>query len=65
MTRPAPNPVHGDISLLRSPINLSKFPHPDRFHHAGPVAGQHNHEILTEFGYDVDSITELEQSGAI
>jgi len=65
MTRPAPNPVHGDVSLLRSPINLSKFPHPDRFHHAGPVAGQHNHEILTEFGYDADSITELEQSGAI
>ena len=65
MTRPAPNPVHGDIDLLRSPINLSKFPHPDRFHHAGPTAGQHNHEILSELGYDADAIEQLEQSGAI
>ena len=65
MTRPAPNPVHGDIDLLRTPINLSKFPHPQRFHHAGPTAGQHNHEILSEFGYDADTIEQLEQSGAI
>lgn len=65
MTRPAPNPVHGDIDLLRSPINLSAFPHPERFHHAAPTAGQHNHEILNEFGYDTAAIERLEQAGAI
>jgi crotonobetainyl-CoA:carnitine CoA-transferase CaiB-like acyl-CoA transferase len=65
MTRPAPNPVHGDIDLLRSPINLSAFPHPERFHHAGPTAGQHNREILSEFGYDTAAIQRLEQTGAI
>ena len=51
--------------LMGTPINLSKFPHPQRFHHAGPTAGQHNHEILSEFGYDADTIEQLEQSGAI
>jgi len=65
MTRPAPNPVLGDIELLRSPINFSDFPHPERFHHAGPTAGQHNHEILAEFGYDAAAIERLEQLGAI
>ncbi len=65
MTRPAPDSVHGDIDLLRSPINLSAFPHPDRFHHAGPEPGEHNHEILREFGYDDAAIADLEQRRAI
>jgi crotonobetainyl-CoA:carnitine CoA-transferase CaiB-like acyl-CoA transferase len=51
--------------LLRSPINLSAFPHPERFHHPGPTAGEHNHEILTEFGYDGAAIEALENTGAI
>jgi crotonobetainyl-CoA:carnitine CoA-transferase CaiB-like acyl-CoA transferase len=65
MTRPASNPRTGDIDLLRSPINFSLFPHPERFHHAGPAAGQHTHEILTEFGYDAAAIERLERAGAI
>jgi crotonobetainyl-CoA:carnitine CoA-transferase CaiB-like acyl-CoA transferase len=65
MTLPAHDLVHGDIELLRSPINLSACPHPERFHHAGPTAGQHNHEILAEFGYDDAAIEVLEKTGAI
>jgi crotonobetainyl-CoA:carnitine CoA-transferase CaiB-like acyl-CoA transferase len=65
MTLPANDPVRGDIDLLRSPINLSAFPHPERFHHPGPTAGEHNHEILTEFGYDGAAIEALENTGAI
>ncbi|MFT4561304.1 MAG: crotonobetainyl-CoA:carnitine CoA-transferase CaiB-like acyl-CoA transferase [Gammaproteobacteria bacterium] len=65
MTLPAHDPVRGDIELLRSPINLSACPHPERFHHPGPMAGQHNHEILTEFGYDGAAIEALEKTGAI
>ena len=39
MTRPATHPVLGEIDLVRSPINLSGFPHPERFTHAGPDPG--------------------------
>jgi crotonobetainyl-CoA:carnitine CoA-transferase CaiB-like acyl-CoA transferase len=31
MTRPATHPVMGEIDLVRSPINLSGFDHPDHF----------------------------------
>ncbi|MDZ7685924.1 MAG: CoA transferase [Gammaproteobacteria bacterium] len=39
MVKPAPHHSLGDINLVRSPINLSGFPHDSRFHHAGPRAG--------------------------
>jgi crotonobetainyl-CoA:carnitine CoA-transferase CaiB-like acyl-CoA transferase len=65
MTKPAPHPVRGDINLVRSPINLSGFPHPGRFHHAGPEPGQHSDEILREFGLDDAEISRLREAGAI
>jgi crotonobetainyl-CoA:carnitine CoA-transferase CaiB-like acyl-CoA transferase len=65
MTRPAPHPTLGDINLVRSPINLSSVPHAENFHHAGPELGQHNHEVLAEFGCDSAEIARLEASGAI
>jgi crotonobetainyl-CoA:carnitine CoA-transferase CaiB-like acyl-CoA transferase len=65
MTKPAPHPGLGDIDLIRSPINLSKFPHEDRFHHAGPAAGQDADEVLAEFGYSEAEIQKLRQAGVI
>lgn len=65
MTRAAPHPELGDINLVRSPINLSLFPHEPRFHHAGPAPGQHSTEILREFGLSDADIDTLRSSGAI
>lgn len=59
MTRPAHHPVLGELALLRSPINLSGFPHPARFHHAGPDPGEHSAELLRELGYDDQAVREL------
>ena len=65
MSRPAAHAEFGDINLLRSPINLSAFPHAEQFHHPGPIPGEHNHEVLREFGYADADIIDLEQAGVI
>ena len=65
MTRPATHPVMGEIELVRSPINLSGFDHPDRFHHAGPDPGEHSEAILKEIGYDDDAIRQMKSEGSV
>ena len=65
MTGAAPHPTLGDLHLVRSPINLSGFPHTGRFHHAGPDPGQHTAEILHEFGLDDREIARLKSTGAV
>ena len=65
MTTPAPHPKLGDVQLVRTPINLSGFPHADRFHHAGPDPGEHSAEVLLEFGLDEGQIARLMAAGAI
>jgi crotonobetainyl-CoA:carnitine CoA-transferase CaiB-like acyl-CoA transferase len=64
MTRPAPHPELGDLALIRSPINLSDCPHPERFADAAPDAGEHTDLILRELGYDTAAILRLKQTGA-
>lgn len=65
MTRPAPHPVLGDVNLVRSPINLSAFPHPERFHHAGPDYGENTDALLVELGYTPEQIARLREKGAV
>ena len=65
MTRPAHHPVLGDVNLVRSPINLSRFPHAEAFHHAAPDAGENTREVLHEFGYGDAAIEQLREQGAI
>ena len=65
MTKMAPHPTLGDISLVRSPINLSACEGSDKFHHAGPAPGEHSREILAEFGLTQDTISQLIKEGAI
>jgi len=65
MTRSAPHPSLGDISLVRSPINLTACDAAESFHHAGPSPGQHSDEILHEFGLDDEEILRLRNEGAI
>lgn len=65
MTRPAVHPVLGQIQLVRTPINLSAFPHPEAFHHAGPDPGEHSEALLRELGYDDSAIQRMKQEGAV
>ena len=65
MTRPAQHRELGEIQLLRSPINLSQFPHAESFHHAAPDPGEHTDAVLQELGYDQPVIDELRREGAI
>jgi crotonobetainyl-CoA:carnitine CoA-transferase CaiB-like acyl-CoA transferase len=65
MTRPAMHPTLGEVNLLRSPINLSACPHPERFERAAPDAGQHSAEVLREAGFDATEIADLMQQGVI
>ena len=65
MVCPAPHPRRGEINLVRSPINLSKFPHPAAFHHCGPRPGEHSDEILREFGFQADDIRKLYDDGVV
>ena len=65
MTRPAVHPVLGEIALVRSPINLSGFPHPDRFHHAAPDPGEQTDDLLRELGFDGAAIEAMKAEGAV
>ena len=65
MTRAADHPALGTIDLLRSPINLSACPHPQRFARAAPDPGQHSAELLREAGFDDAAIASLIDEGVV
>ncbi|HEU5297505.1 MAG TPA: CaiB/BaiF CoA-transferase family protein [Burkholderiaceae bacterium] len=65
MTRAADHPVLGRVNLLRSPINLSTCPHPDRFERAAPDAGQHSAELLRETGFADAEVAALMKEGTV
>ena len=65
MAKPAAHPELGDLNLIRSPINLSRFPHPERFDHAAPDPGKDSDGVLGQFGLSAEAIGELRASGAI
>jgi len=64
MTRPAAHRELGELQLVRTPINLSRFPHPEHFL-AAPDPGEHTDAVLQELGYDQARIDELRREGAI
>ena len=65
MAKPAAHPELGDLDLIRSPINLSRFPHPDRFDHAAPDPGSDRDGVLAELGLSPAEIEDLRASGAV
>ena len=65
MARPAPHKEMGDVSLIRSPINLSAYPHPERFDCAAPDPGQDSADVLSGFGFSDAEIGALKNAGAI
>jgi len=65
MTRAAEHPTLGRVNLLRSPINLSACPHPERFERAAPDLGQHSAELLREAGFDDAEVAGLMREGVV
>ena len=65
MAKPASHGELGEVNLIRSPINLSGFPHPERFDHAAPDPGADSDRVLIEFGFAPNEIEELRASGAV
>ena len=65
MVKPAPHAELGDLDLIRSPINLSRFPHPERFDHAAPDPGKDSVAVLSSFGFEIEEIEALRASGAV
>ncbi len=65
MVKPAPHPELGDLNLVRSPINLSLFPHAAAFDHAAPDPGSDSQQVLADFGIASDRIEALKSAGVI
>ncbi len=65
MAVPAPHPEMGDLNLVRSPINLSSFPHPDHFDRAAPDTGADTRSVLGELGVDERRIDALIEAGTV
>ena len=65
MAVPAPHEEMGDLNLVRSPINLSSFPHPASLSRAAPDTGADGDDILRDLGFAADEIAVLQKSGVI
>ena len=65
MAVPAPHEEMGDLNLVRSPINLSSFPHPASLRRAAPDTGADGEEVLRGLGFAVEEITALQKAGVI
>jgi crotonobetainyl-CoA:carnitine CoA-transferase CaiB-like acyl-CoA transferase len=65
MVKPAPHPELGDLNLVRSPINLSLFPHEAAFDNAAPDPGYDSQNVLVDFGIASERIDALKSAGVI
>lgn len=65
MAVPAPHEEMGDLNLVRSPINLSSFPHPSSLRRAAPDTGADGEEVLRGLGFAAEEITALQKAGVI
>jgi crotonobetainyl-CoA:carnitine CoA-transferase CaiB-like acyl-CoA transferase len=65
MTRPARHRALGKLELIRSPINLSRIPHPEQFHHAAPDPGEHTDDLLRELGFEQKAIEAMKAAGTV
>jgi crotonobetainyl-CoA:carnitine CoA-transferase CaiB-like acyl-CoA transferase len=63
MAQAVESPRYGSLSLVRSPVRLSRTP--SALRSAAPAPGGDTAEVLAEYGFTADQIAELENSGAI
>ena len=65
MAVPAPHEEMGDLNLVRSPINLSSFPHPASLRRAAPDTGADGEEVLRGLGFAAEEIAALQKARVI
>jgi crotonobetainyl-CoA:carnitine CoA-transferase CaiB-like acyl-CoA transferase len=65
MAKPVEHPQLGEVNLVRSPINLSEFPQPERFSRAAPDTGANSGEVLLELGLAAEEIEALKEQGVV
>ena len=63
MVLEAEHPAYGAVKLTGFPVKLSDTPATLRI--SPPTVGQHNEEVLTEFGYSDDEIQALQGAGVV
>jgi len=63
MAVPAPHKELGEVRLVRSPINLSAFPHTGSLRCAAPGPGEDSVEVLRSFGLGTEEIQYLKAAG--
>ena len=49
----------GELDVVRQPVNFSEYEQPKELKYAAPDLGQHNEDILREFGFDDEFIKDL------
>jgi crotonobetainyl-CoA:carnitine CoA-transferase CaiB-like acyl-CoA transferase len=59
---PVPHPILGEVTLVRSPMNLDGVAPPRR---PTPERGEHTDEVLAEFGLAPDEVAKLRAAGAV
>jgi crotonobetainyl-CoA:carnitine CoA-transferase CaiB-like acyl-CoA transferase len=59
---PVPHPILGEVTLVRSPMNLDGVAPPQR---PTPERGEHTDEVLAEFGLAPDEVAKLRAAGAV
>jgi formyl-CoA transferase len=57
------HPLLGQVEQLGSPMRLSETP--AQIRSAGPLLGQHTHEVMSELGYSQEEIRRLHGAGVI
>lgn len=55
----------GELDVVRQPINFSEYEQPDELKYPAPDLGQHNKDVLMEFGFEEDYISSLLEKGII
>lgn len=53
----------GSIGLVRMPVNMSDLPRANEIRRPSPEPGEHNEEVLKEFGYTKEEIERLKETG--
>ena len=55
----------GELDVVRQPVNFSEYEQPKELKYAAPDLGQHNEDILREFGFDDEFIKDLVEKNVV